>query len=82
MVLNAEPLERRRLSDLLAQRLMELITSGSYAAGECLPSILEIARRSRVSRATVREALTRLEMLQLVEVRQGSGVFVRRPSAG
>jgi GntR family transcriptional repressor for pyruvate dehydrogenase complex len=82
MVLDPAPLERRRLSDVLAQRLMELIKSGSYAAGEALPSILEIARRSRVSRGTVREALTRLEVLQLVEVRQGAGVFVRRPSAG
>jgi DNA-binding FadR family transcriptional regulator len=41
-----------------------------------------MARAFGVGAPTVRQALTKLEMMQLVDVRHGLGVYVRTPSSG
>jgi DNA-binding FadR family transcriptional regulator len=72
---------RRSLSEQLAAHIAELIRRGAYRGGDSLPPITEIARRCEVSAPTVRQALARLEAVGLVEVRQGSGVYVRSRAA-
>jgi len=57
------------------------IDDGRFVAGDRLPPIAEMARRFRVARATVREALFKLELLRVVEIRHGTGVYVRVRSA-
>ena len=75
------PIQRPRLSDELVQRIVGSIAEGQFVVGDRLPSIAEMARRFRVARATVREALFKLEMLRVVEIRHGTGVYVRARSA-
>lgn len=70
------PISRERLSDHLANRIGGSIESGHYRLGDRLPSIGEMARAFRVAPASIRVALTKLEMLRIVEVRHGLGVFV------
>jgi len=70
------PLPRERLSDHLASRIGGSIERGQYRLGDRLPSIDAMARAFGVAPASVRVALTKLEMLQVVEVRHGLGVFV------
>jgi GntR family transcriptional regulator, transcriptional repressor for pyruvate dehydrogenase complex len=72
------PVAKRSLADTLAQRIRESIQSGQYQAGDRLPSIAEMARRFRVGNPTVREALQRLALGRVVEIRHGAGVFVSR----
>jgi GntR family transcriptional repressor for pyruvate dehydrogenase complex len=72
------PVSKERLADRLARRIQSLIQSGGYAEGDRLPSIMEMARRFQVGHPSVREALKALETLGVVEVRQGSGVYVTR----
>jgi GntR family transcriptional regulator, transcriptional repressor for pyruvate dehydrogenase complex len=72
------PLTRPRLSDELTQRIRETIQAGGFNAGDRLPGILEMARQFGVGQMVVREALTKLETLGVVEVRHGSGVYVGR----
>src|SRR5690606_30342949 len=48
-------------------------------AGARLPPERAFAERLGVSRSTLRAAISRLEVLGLVEVRHGSGIVVRRP---
>ncbi len=72
-----EPVEPRRLYRQIAQQLARLIGNGDYAAGSRLPAERELAGQLGVSRPTVREALIALEVEGVVEVRGGSGVFVR-----
>ena len=57
---------------------MEAICSGVYRVGDKLPSETELAKRFRVSRLVVREAIRYLELRGLIEVRQGAkgGAFV------
>jgi len=75
------PIQRPRLSDELVRRILSLIDEGRFVAGDRLPPIAEMARRFRVARATVREALFKLELLRVVEIRHGTGVYVRVRSA-
>ena len=74
------PIHRERLTDNLAARMVELIRSGAYRAGDRLPPIARMARAFRVGAPTVRQALTKLETLEIVEVRHGLGVYVRECS--
>jgi len=70
------PVLRQRLSEELAERIRASIAAGRLRAGDRLPPINEMARACRVAPATVREALMRLEMQHMIEIRHGAGVFV------
>jgi GntR family transcriptional regulator, transcriptional repressor for pyruvate dehydrogenase complex len=73
-----KPVAKESLADRLARRIQELIQTRGYAEGDRLPSIMEMARRFQVGHPSVREALKRLQAIGVVEVRHGSGVYVRR----
>lgn len=66
-----------RLYQTVARRLIEAIGSGRYVVGDRLPAERELAVAFSVSRPTVREAIIALEVQGLVEVRVGSGAYVR-----
>lgn len=61
----------------VARRLMDLFTSGSVAAGTRLPPERHLATTLGVGRSAVREALAALEILGIVDVRAGSGTYLR-----
>lgn len=65
------------LSDQVAEALSAEIHAGRPAVGEKLPTEASLAEQFAVSRTVVREAVSRLKSLRLVESRQGSGVFVK-----
>lgn len=66
----------RALPDEVAAELGTQIRSGALAVGSRLPSERELCARYGVSRAVVREALSRLKSEGLVLARAGSGVYV------
>ncbi|MBL8483783.1 MAG: FadR family transcriptional regulator [Rhodocyclaceae bacterium] len=71
-----------RLSDSLYRALETRIRAGSIQPGEKLPSEKQLAFEFAVSRAVVREAMSRLKAEGYVESRQGAGAFVTpRPGA-
>jgi len=76
--------EARRLYEQIARKLAKAIADGKYEIGQRLPSERELAQTFEVSRPTVREAIIALELDELVEVRLGSGVYVknRQPPSG
>ena len=65
------PLTRRPAAELVVERLLELIQTGSLKAGDTLPTEQEIGAALQVSRPVVREALRGLQILGVVETRQG-----------
>ncbi len=67
-----------RLYQELARKLIDDLASGAYAVGDRLPAERELAAEHEVSRPTVREAIIALEVQGLVEVRIGSGAYVKR----
>lgn len=66
-----------RLSDQVAQQLIDQIRDGSLGPGAQLPTEALLVEQFNVSRTVVREAMSRLRSLGLVDARQGSGVYVR-----
>lgn len=68
-------MERRRRYQALASRIEELIRR-KYEVGDRIPGERDLARRYNVSRPTVREAVVRLELAGLVQVRTNSGIYV------
>ena len=76
-----EPLGAARRADGVFEQLRSRILSGALPPGEQLPNERDLAAALQVNRASVREAVKRLEFLELVEVRHGQGTFVREVSA-
>lgn len=81
MTANLEPLVSARRSDAVVDRLRGLILTGIYPVGARLPNERELSESLAVNRSSVREALKRLEFLELIEVRHGQGSFVREVGA-
>lgn len=73
----AETKGQDRLYQDLARQLVEELARGAFAVGARLPAERELAARYNVSRPTVREAMIALEVQGLIEVRVGSGAYVR-----
>lgn len=61
----------------VARRLMDLFTGGDLAPGTRLPPERQLAATLGVGRSAVREALAALEILGIVDVRPGSGTYLR-----
>ncbi|MFC7619486.1 FadR/GntR family transcriptional regulator [Microlunatus sp. GCM10028923] len=61
----------------VANRLLDLFTGGSIAPGTRLPPERQLAATLGVGRSAVREALAALEILGIVDVRPGSGTYLR-----
>ena len=65
-----------KLSDLLVRRLQTLIRERSLTAGMRLPSERKLAAELQVSRASVREALQKLNSAGVVTTHRGGGTYV------
>lgn len=65
-----------RLSERLANWLLQRIESGDWPAGHRLPTELQMSREHGVSRTVVREAVSRLKSMGRLTSRQGSGIYV------
>jgi DNA-binding FadR family transcriptional regulator len=64
------------LSKDITTKLLHLILDGTYPAGTRLPTEREMAIEYGVTRHVIREALKRLEVMNLITIRQGSGIYV------
>jgi len=62
----------------VADRVLSLIESGTFRAGDKLPSIRTLSDRLAVSVNTVKEAYGLLETQRFLEARPQSGYYVRR----
>ena len=70
------PISQPSLVEEVARRLRSLVENGDLQPGEKLPSEPELVGKLRVSRTVLREAISRLESVGLLNVRRGSGTFV------
>ncbi len=73
-----KPLMRLRLHEEIVPILQKQIMNGTIKAGTKLPPERELAQTFNVNRTTLREALRKLETLELVEIRQGDGVYAKK----
>lgn len=68
-----------KLAEQLASTLEAEIRAGRLEVGAKLPTEAALVQQFQVSRTVVREAISRLKSIGLVDARQGSGVYVQSP---
>ena len=66
-----EPIERRKLSHEVLDRLLSRIRGGEWPEGEHLPSERQLMENFGVGRPVVREALQALERMRLISITHG-----------
>ena len=70
-----------QLTQIVLDRVLERVRSGEWPPGHELPSERELIREFAVSRVPLREALSSLRTLGVLETRPGSGTRVRKVDA-
>jgi GntR family transcriptional regulator, transcriptional repressor for pyruvate dehydrogenase complex len=73
-----QPAIRDTLSTQTLQQLIGSLKDGTFKPGSKLPSQNELVEQFGISRTGVREALQMMAVLNLIEIRQGLGCFVKR----
>lgn len=76
-----KPLKRESVAEMVARRVLDMVTSGVLQAGEQLPPERELAVTLGVSRPSVREAIRGLSILGVVRTRQGGGAYISKLDA-
>lgn len=71
-------LDKRRLPQIIADKIIDLIESKELLPGEKLPSEQELMKELNVGRGTIREAIKSLVSRNIVEIRRGVGTFVAK----
>lgn len=76
--MNDQPfqIERKRLADQVADRLLQLISDGTFKTGDRLPSEPELMKQFDVGRSSIREAIGALSLTGILRVRPGQGTHV------
>jgi GntR family transcriptional repressor for pyruvate dehydrogenase complex len=69
---------RPNLSNYLSQQILSMIRDRQLKPGDRLPSARDLAAQFSVATPTIREALRRLQATGLIDIRHGSGIYVRR----
>lgn len=81
MVRSLQELKTTTLADSVEMLLLDYIHQEGLVPGELLPKESEIAERLNISRNIVREGVSRLKALNIVESRKRKGMVLTRPDA-
>jgi GntR family transcriptional repressor for pyruvate dehydrogenase complex len=74
-------MKRGKVTDQIFETLRQDILTGRRERGSRLPNERELAELFAVSQPTIREAVRALDVMGLVDVRHGSGAYVRGDGA-
>jgi len=72
-----KPIKTSKIYEQIVDQIGQLVAEGQLKPGDRLPSERELVERFQVSRASIREAISALEMMGLIEVRSGEGTYIR-----
>jgi GntR family transcriptional repressor for pyruvate dehydrogenase complex len=70
------PINSKRIYQSVVEQVVGLLQAGEMKPGDKLPPERTLAELFRVSRASIREAFSAMEIIGLIEVRPGDGSFV------
>ncbi len=73
---NTFKVDRKSISDTVADYIKGLIEEGKFQAGDRIPSEREMAKTLNVSRNTIREAYKILAAMGYLKIKHGNGVYV------
>ena len=67
----------KKIYEEVTETIYEMIRTGKLLPGQKLDSVQQLAENFQVGRSAIREALTSLRAMGLIEMRQGEGTFIR-----
>ncbi len=70
-------IRRASLADAVSQRILSLIEDGEYRAGDRLPSERELGEQLGVGKSSIREGVSYLDKLGVLDIHQGKGAARR-----
>lgn len=71
------PVKNTKVYEQVIEQIKEMITSGKLKKGDRLPPERELVEQLQVSRTSIREAIRALQIIGLVECKQGGGNFIK-----
>jgi GntR family transcriptional repressor for pyruvate dehydrogenase complex len=71
----------KKKSSFIADQILRMINAGRYKTGSRLPSERVISEQMGVSRPSLREAISALQIVGILESRPGDGTYVSAPAA-
>ncbi|WP_338030857.1 FadR/GntR family transcriptional regulator [Cytobacillus citreus] len=71
------PQPKKKTYQVIVDQIKEYFLTEELKPGDKLPTERELASRFNVSRTSVREALRKLESKGIIEIKQGSGSFIK-----
>ena len=72
-----KPIRRVRLYENAVDQIQTLILRKKYTPGDRLPSERSLAQQFHISRHSLREALRILDVMGLIEIKVGDGIYVK-----
>ena len=72
-------IDHKTMADVVEIRLREFLKKKSFKPGDALPSEQQLADSLGVSRNVLREALSRLRMLGIIETKKKRGMLLASP---
>ncbi len=74
-----DPIEHQTQVDKIERSLQEYFRNGAFEPGDPIPKEMELAKALRVSRTSIREALSRFKTLGIIESRKNRGMVITHP---
>lgn len=71
------PTKETKVYELIVEEIKNRISLGILKKGDKLPTERDLAEQLKLSRASIREAIRALEVIGLVECRQGAGNYIK-----
>ena len=73
------PIETSGRRDAIVQSLTQFIVQSDLKPGDQLPPERELMTGLKVGRSSIREAIGHMQALGIVEIKRGSGTYLKRP---
>lgn len=70
-------IKTKKIYEEVADALLDMIKNGELKPGDKLDSVHALSESFQVSRSAVREALSALKAMGLVEMKQGEGTYLK-----
>lgn len=67
----------KKIYEEVAEAIYEMIRSGQLKPGDKLDSVQQLAVNFQVGRSAIREALTSLRAMGLIDIKQGEGTYIK-----
>jgi GntR family transcriptional repressor for pyruvate dehydrogenase complex len=77
--IDIEPVSHQTMADIVEMKLLAFLKKNAFKPGDALPKEMELAQALGVSRNILREALSRLRMLGMVDTKKRRGMVLSSP---